>query len=348
MAVKEKLIVGIVGCGQMAGEHLKIWNKIPKAEVSTLVDIDIESAKKMAETYGIKNYYNDLEEMSGVDAVDACVPPLAHREVAVKAFQEGYHVLMEKPLAMNLEDAKEIISAKRGRKLGIIHNWKFERHMRRAISLAGKGSLGKITKVEVKLLNPPDETMMQDKEHWCHSLQGGRLAEALPHLTYLLRAFLGDLEVKDVEINKRGKHKWVPYDELQATLMGKKQGIGTIYMSFNSPRHSILADIYGTESIVRVDLNVGIIRLGPSELSTIGRTKDIAGRIFQLASSGFQSLPEAISSKLAGKRSRGHEVCISNFIDCILGKDKPLVGTEDALKNVRLVEEITDKVEDTL
>ncbi len=104
-----KLRIGIVGAGNIAcSGHLPAYQKCKNAEPVAICDIDFDRAKAAAERFGIKEVYSSVEEMlekSNIDAVDICTWNNAHAPVCIAAAKAGKHVMCEKPLAKDLDDA---------------------------------------------------------------------------------------------------------------------------------------------------------------------------------------------------------------------------------------------------
>jgi len=108
MSYYENIRTGVVGVGSMGQNHARIYN-----EVSNLVGVADPNEKQgrlIAERFGVK-WFSDYNEMlEKVDAITVAVPTVLHREVAETAAKKGIHLLVEKPLAENVEDAKAIIA----------------------------------------------------------------------------------------------------------------------------------------------------------------------------------------------------------------------------------------------
>ena len=108
-----KVRVGIVGAG-IGQNHIKGFKQVEEAEIVGLCDLNTERAKTVAEAQGLNNLqiFSDYREMlQVVDAVSLGVPNTLHRDVAVACMDAGKHVLCEKPLAMNVEEAQDIADA---------------------------------------------------------------------------------------------------------------------------------------------------------------------------------------------------------------------------------------------
>ncbi|MCF0229835.1 MAG: Gfo/Idh/MocA family oxidoreductase, partial [Parasporobacterium sp.] len=110
-----KTKVAVVGSGFVANIHLESYTRfVSDAEIVAICSRNKEKAQAAADTYGIPNVFTDMDEMlKAVEAevVDICVPNFMHHDVCLKAAEYGKHVICEKPLAMSLEEADEMIEA---------------------------------------------------------------------------------------------------------------------------------------------------------------------------------------------------------------------------------------------
>jgi predicted dehydrogenase len=117
--------VAIAGLGFMGKTHLGVYNRLENAEVVALCDIrkemldiksldaggNIQAASGAIDLSGV-NKYTNFDEMlaaGGFEVVDLCLPTFLHVDCAVKALQAGYHVLCEKPMALNVEGTETIL-----------------------------------------------------------------------------------------------------------------------------------------------------------------------------------------------------------------------------------------------
>lgn len=111
----EQLKIGVVGAGNISrNAHLPAYKKVSNAKVVAICDINIELAKQAAKDFGIPEYYGSIEEMlekADIDAVDICTWNNGHSTCCVAAAKAGKHVLCEKPMAVNLDEAKKMEAA---------------------------------------------------------------------------------------------------------------------------------------------------------------------------------------------------------------------------------------------
>ncbi len=110
--------VGVIGCGKIAEKHLNAYHKLEGVRV-TVTDI-VPKGEIVARRYGVGWHPNpdELIASADVDAVDICIPTPAHAETILKALDHSKPVFCEKPLARNLQEAREI--AKKAEKTGRI------------------------------------------------------------------------------------------------------------------------------------------------------------------------------------------------------------------------------------
>jgi predicted dehydrogenase len=149
-----KIRIGIVGTGQRATAHAKAIVASPDAELTVLCDRDEKRLHDFAHTYpvGKARLTTSLDELlaeNRVDGVVITVPDRAHREVAERCFAAGKHCMLEKPMALTVEDCQSIIRAKEaaGRILQIGFVLRYTPYWRKIKAIIESGALGQIMSV---------------------------------------------------------------------------------------------------------------------------------------------------------------------------------------------------------
>lgn len=111
----EKLRVGIIGAGNIAqNAHLPVYQERKDVEVVAIADWNLERAQEAAKKFHIPHAYQNVEELLAaeeIDYVDICVWNRSHAPVAIAAAKAGKHILCEKPMAIDLEDALKMEAA---------------------------------------------------------------------------------------------------------------------------------------------------------------------------------------------------------------------------------------------
>jgi predicted dehydrogenase len=105
---------GVIGVGIWGENHVRAFTQNPQANLIAIADINESRAKLIAKQYNIKKYYTnykDLLENPEIEAVGIATPDFSHVEPCVDAANAGKHILVEKPLATNVQDAKKIVDA---------------------------------------------------------------------------------------------------------------------------------------------------------------------------------------------------------------------------------------------
>ena len=119
MSEQKKLRVGVIGCGRISVMHFVSIDAIDEVELVACCDIIKERADEAAKEYGITPYtsYEEMIEKEQLDAVHLCLPHYIHSKVAMYAFENGVHVLTEKPMDIDLESAQRAVA--RAKELGL-------------------------------------------------------------------------------------------------------------------------------------------------------------------------------------------------------------------------------------
>jgi len=104
--------VGVIGVGAIGSNHARILSELKDVQLVAVCDIQEETARAIAERWHC-DYYVDNEEFlsnSGVDAVIIATPTVTHKDIALLALEGDKHLLVEKPLASTVEEARTICS----------------------------------------------------------------------------------------------------------------------------------------------------------------------------------------------------------------------------------------------
>jgi predicted dehydrogenase len=111
---KQKLKLGIIGMGRVAMAHADATKALKEqVKLVAIAELRAERAKEMAEVLGVKKVYSDYRELlknPEIEAVIICLPNYLHHPICMEAARAGKHILVEKPMCMNLAEADEMIS----------------------------------------------------------------------------------------------------------------------------------------------------------------------------------------------------------------------------------------------
>ena len=142
--------VALLGAGFIADIHIESYHRfVPEAEVVAVYSRDPKRAQAFAQKHGIPQHYSDWEQTiteSGCEVVDVSLPNHLHAPAVLAAARAGKHVIIEKPLALSLEEADQMIATCRqaNRKLMYAEELCFAPKYERVRQLVEEGAVGRI------------------------------------------------------------------------------------------------------------------------------------------------------------------------------------------------------------
>ena len=147
----DRIRIGVIGIGHLGNYHLQKYQQLPDCEIVGVVDTIEERSLKAADVYNCEAYIDHRHLLDKVDAVSIAVPTGFHHEVAKDCLSEGIDVLLEKPIAVSLEQADELISIADNR--GALLQIGFVERFNPAIEALGK-VIGEPLFIEAHRLHP--------------------------------------------------------------------------------------------------------------------------------------------------------------------------------------------------
>jgi predicted dehydrogenase len=148
-AVMEAFKVGIIGSGFISGVHITSLRTIPGVEVAAVADVDAKRGRAICRRFGIQDFHpaiDDLLARPDVSMIWVCVPNKYHAPLALAALKKGKHVVVEKPLALSLDDCDRIAAeaAKRELVVGYAEELCYLPKFVHAKGAADEGAVGKV------------------------------------------------------------------------------------------------------------------------------------------------------------------------------------------------------------
>ena len=191
-----KLRLAVVGCGAVATiHHLPAIAVSERVEATVLVDADAGRARALAERFGVPEVATDFKDLPGkVDAAVVALPNNLHAPVSIELLRRGVHVLVEKPMAMNVRECDEMIAAAgEGRAvLAVGLDFRFFDSSLLVGNLLKDGLLGEIRRFEMHQGVIPRWPFATDFLLKKEMAGGGVLADFGVHVLDLLLWWLGD------------------------------------------------------------------------------------------------------------------------------------------------------------
>jgi UDP-N-acetyl-2-amino-2-deoxyglucuronate dehydrogenase len=241
--------ISIAGCGKVAHLHAKAIQNIPNARLAGVWSRTPKTAKDFASQYKTRSYssINHMVIENEIDLVIVCTPHPFHRQPAVEAAEAGANVLVEKPLASDLQDCDAIINACKVRyaKLGVISQRRWYPPVIRVKEAIEAGKIGKAALSSVTLLGWRDKAYY-DADAWRGKWQtegGGVLVNQSPHQLDILLWYMGDID-EVYGIWRNLNHPYIEVEDTALAIVKFRSGaIGNILVS-NSQKPGIYGKIH--------------------------------------------------------------------------------------------------------
>jgi predicted dehydrogenase len=313
----KKLGAAIIGCGWVAEEYVKAFQKDERSEVRTLVSRNRANAERYRDRYNlqctIETDASKMLEQKDVDIVVVCTPHNVHTEYVVAAAEAGKHIIIEKPVALTPEDVRKQREAVRKNNVktvvGFVLHW--NPLLMTIDRLIEQGVFGDIFMVEVDYLH---RIWMKPEEKWFGSRRqsGTALLTAGCHAIDTLRWF-ARTEVEQVSAYQVKTENPIEYPgtiSINVKFKDGKVGRSTTSFDVKMP-YRFNIGIYGTEGTLRND-----------EL--------FAPKLFP-GQNNFLKIPCVLpdSGDVAHHPFEGE---VSHFLDCIIEDRQPFPNLEDAAK----------------
>ncbi len=251
----QKYRVGILGCGPRGNSQAGAWKQLPDVELVALCDRIEERLHTVGERHGVAQRYTDAHTMFTREALDiVSVPARAdwHYPLTMLALEHGIHVIVEKPIAIDLRQADEMVALAqaRGVRLAVHHQLSVGPLQRKAKSLIAAGAIG-----ELHTLRGAGKGyyggfgMMETGTHILDQMRnfGGDATWVHAHVTVRGR----DITAADVGQAPRGLGL-VAGDRImmQIAYAGGKTGLGEFSVRSKLDSRAYAVDLVGTEGML--------------------------------------------------------------------------------------------------
>ena len=320
LMISSPVSVALIGCGYGAEVHLPAICSLKGARVDALADSDATRLQALGNRYGVERRYLDWRELihdPRIQVVAVLTPPHLHFDMTLEAVKAGKHVMVEKPLVLNLHEADCLIkeTSSSGAKIIIGYNLRFHQQIARLREMIRSGTLGNIQFVRGVATSPSYLRANFPDYRKKRELGGGVVIELAVHY-YDLWEYLLDTRLQEVTAMS-----WSAEGDDMTAFVGTRT-IGGILVSgeFSSratEQHEI--EVYGEKARAKASLyrfdGLRVFDLGTHEGSVTQRLR----HLYDAA----RRLPEALQAMSGGwvfldsfRRQWQY------FINCIL-HDKP-------------------------
>jgi predicted dehydrogenase len=332
-----KVRFGVIGVGGMGSGHCSMIPQIPETQLTAVCDVEPNTLQRITQKHEVPGFSNHTELLDSglVDAVVIATPHYFHPPIAADAFARGIHVLSEKPLAVTVRAADEVIAAAKasGCKFGIMYQMRAEPQNQAAKQIVASGALGEIYRTSL-VMGWYRSQAYYNSGGWRATWSGeggGVLINQAPHLLDLFQ-WLGGLPASITGNTRTRLHEIEVEDEAYATLEYANGAHGYLYASTTEvPNHNML-EICGDR---------GKIVLHGNSLKHFSIDRSL--REFTVSNTEMWASPKAAEVPVelppVGAIT-GHGAITQNFARAILYGEPLIAPGEDGLNAVELIDGI--------
>jgi len=273
-----ELQVAVIGSGAIGSVHAARWAEVSGARIAAICDEDTNAAMQAANQYGAAAHtdWRSLVESREIDIVDICTPPNLHAEIAVRAIDNGKHVLCEKPLARNAAEARSIVEKAEGTSVRLMTAFchRFHPPILFAKDLIDNDDLGRIIMLRSRfsgLSSGMEESWVSDKV----IAGGGVLLDIAVHSIDLFRYLVGEVAGAAGKLATYNPKLKVE-DSAALVLKGESGALGVVEASWATPGGRNVVELYGTAGACFVDYDSTQVRFKTADMA-VWETREIAG-----------------------------------------------------------------------
>lgn len=316
----------IVGCGHIAEKHVQAIEAVEGAELTAVCDQDPRRLEPFA-AKGIQSF-TDMAEMlasASVDVVNICTPSGLHAALAIQAAHAGKHVVVEKPIALTLEDADVILQAceRNGVQLAVVHPNRFRPAMRELRRRVDEGAFGAFSHANATVRwNRNQKYYEQAPWRGTRAMDGGVLMNQAIHNLDLMLWLMG--EVEEVSSYQATRFRDIEAEDVSVSVLRFASGaLGVIEAAVTLyPRNfeESLALFGETGTAVVSGTTANWIKAWKFADKTDGESEETIRRI--------NDDPWGVS---------GHQAIIRDMTTAVREGRKPVVSGKDGRKALELV-----------
>lgn len=323
----------LIGCGRIAPNHITAA-KENHLEIAALCDLMQDKAAALIKDYDLSDSvriftdYDEMFEKIPLDLVAVATSSGEHFKAALSAIRHGINVIVEKPIALSLDDADKLIAEADNHhvKLCVNHQNRFNPTIQEIYQAASSGRLGKLMLCDavIRWYRGKD---YYDQADWrgTYEQDGGALMNQCIHNIDLLRWVMGSEVEEIVGYTKNDRHGYLPVEDLGIALVRFQNGsLGKIEGSVN-----IYPD--GLEETLSVFGTKGTVRAGGMSVNQMD-VWNVEGEegTLPLIRKRCDENPENVYGY-------GHVPLYKNMIEAIREDKEPLVNGQEGRKALEMV-----------
>ena len=322
----------IVGCGRIGMRHAEHIQKL--AQLVAVCDIDSAKATAFSEKFNCKAYQH-IEDMlaneKDIDVVSICSPNGLHAKHSILSLEAGFHVLCEKPMAINVQDCGEMIKTaeRMNKRLFAIKQNRFNPPVAAVKKLIDENKLGKIMSVQLSCFWNRNEDYYHNSWKGTKDLDGGTLYTQFSHFVDLLYWLVGDVKQAKSLMGNFSHQGIIEFEDTGVVILEFVNGaIGTINYTVNSYNKNM-------EGSLTIFGEKGTVKIGGQYLNEL-EYQEIEGY-------KIENLPAGNTANNYGNYQgsmSNHDKVYENVLEVLNHNASIATNSFEALKTVEIIDKI--------
>ena len=329
--------LALIGCGKIATNHIRaaLSNSIDIIALCDIVPAGMESLlNKCGIPYSDRvKRYTDYRDMICDNSIDIDVAAIttdsgSHAEIALFCIDKGINIIIEKPMAMSIEDADRIISLseQRGVKVAVCHPNRYNASVRKVRTALESGRFGKISHGTVHIRWNRGKSYYEQagwRGRWAND--GGALMNQCIHGIDMLRWMMNDEITEVYGVTRQRFHDYIEAEDLGLAIVKFNNGsVATIEGTINVYPQNLEETLY-------LFGERGTVKLGGKSMDTI-ELWSIANEV-DSGTASAENTPE----DTAEEHVSGHAGIYADMVDAIMNNRKPYIDAREGKAAVELV-----------
>jgi len=319
-----KLNAGVIGVGNMGRHHARNYYEIPGITLVAVADSDPKVVKGIADKFKVRAYtdYHQMLEKEKLDIVSIAVPTGLHRKVALDCIAKGIHILIEKPIAATVAEAKEIVAKarKKGFKFTVGHIERFNPAVLKLKEMIEAGRLGDIVTIATFRLGPTP-TRIRD---------ANVVIDIAVHDIDIMNWFFGKLPEKVTARGGNALHR-TQEDHVEAFL-NYGQGTGLLVANWITPLKVRRLTVSGKKAYVELNYITQELDFYATNIMPI--YDDFGDFLIKFGETQDKKV-------ISVKNIEPLRAEIMAFIDCIKKNCRPMVTAREAIEALDIAHKIS-------
>jgi UDP-N-acetyl-2-amino-2-deoxyglucuronate dehydrogenase len=328
----------LVGCGRIAKRHSELlgFNQIEGAALVAVCDVSIERAKTIGEQFTVPAYsdMDDMMQKESIDVVVVLTPSGMHAKNVLNLSKYGKHIMVEKPMALTLDDADAMIKAcdDNGCKLFVIKQNRYNVPVVKLREALVAGRFGKLVLGTVRVRWSRDQSYY-DQDDWrgTWAMDGGVLTNQASHHVDMLEWMMGDVE--SVSAKSRTALVDIETEDTAVVILKFKSGALGVVEATTAARPN---DLEGSISILGEQGTVVVGGFAVNKMETWSFTNE---------NPGDSEVLKKYSVNPPNVYGFGHQAYYESVVESINSGKQHLVDGLVGRKSIELISAIYESIE---